>query len=286
MKKTIFFSALFFSYLLVCLVCAMDMSLLDDIYNTPLDDTHLTAMLASIPSHDTKLEQPTAKRSKSCDKPSFKCTYCDKVFTRNSNLINHIRTHTGEKPFACTFPGCNKAFAYPGYVTSKHMQFHTGNRPYKCTHGECRMAFVNNGDLIRHTRTHTGEKPFVCTHPGCSYASARQATLTTHMKKHNIEEIPSMCTFQENYVVHPQNDNSDQPGDLLLLERSATNMQTVSNNTVTTTITEQVLPNDNIAPHVREYKCGLCKKQFRSNASLRNHRVEQRQYPDKNHINW
>ncbi|KAJ7426798.1 zinc finger protein 341 [Willisornis vidua] len=53
--------------------------------------------------------------------PKLKCTYCDKAFTKNFDLRQHIRSHTGEKPFQCIV--CGRAFAQKSNV-KKHMQTH------------------------------------------------------------------------------------------------------------------------------------------------------------------
>ncbi|MBN3281441.1 ZN341 protein, partial [Polyodon spathula] len=51
----------------------------------------------------------------------LKCNFCDKTFTKNFDLQQHIRSHTGEKPFQCIV--CGRAFAQKSNV-KKHMQTH------------------------------------------------------------------------------------------------------------------------------------------------------------------
>lgn len=39
------------------------------------------------------------------------CPQCGKKFTRPSSLQTHSYSHTGEKPYICGFPGCNRPFS-------------------------------------------------------------------------------------------------------------------------------------------------------------------------------
>ena len=41
----------------------------------------------------------------------FQFEGCNKRYSRLENLKTHLRSHTGETPYACEFPGCNKAFS-------------------------------------------------------------------------------------------------------------------------------------------------------------------------------
>lgn len=49
---------------------------------------------------------------------SFPCEQCTKVFNAAWKLKRHMRVHTGEKPFACDVPGCNKRYSEKGALVS------------------------------------------------------------------------------------------------------------------------------------------------------------------------
>jgi hypothetical protein len=90
---------------------------------------------------------------------SFTCPVCQQTFTRRTSLVNHQRTHTGEKPYTCKIAGCDQTFKQQGDKT-RHEQAQHGEKTFICgdsTWG-CGKAFGRKDGLLEHHRKTTKGK--------------------------------------------------------------------------------------------------------------------------------
>lgn len=116
----------------------------------PLRCSNAERYLVRHPIHvaASKRRIDTRRRRERIRHRSHQCDYCNKLFFQKSNLDDHLRIHTGEKPFQC------------------HL---------------CPMSFTQKSGMIRHAQTHTGIKPFQCSL--CPLAFSRKPHRQKHMEK-------------------------------------------------------------------------------------------------------
>lgn len=110
------------------------------------------------------------------DSKSSYCHICQKDYTK-TGFMNHLRKHTGERPFVCEL--CQKAFSQSSSL-SIHMKFHLNVRKHACT--ICDKKFVTKSELSRHMTVHTKQKSYYC--GVCDKAFTRSDNMKKHEKTH------------------------------------------------------------------------------------------------------
>lgn len=63
-----------------------------------------------------------------------------------------------------------------------------GEKPFGCSWDGCDKKFARSDELSRHRRTHTGEKKFAC--PACDRRFMRSDHLTKHARRHMTTKKP------------------------------------------------------------------------------------------------
>ena len=104
------------------------------------------------------------------------CKICQKNFSTNVNLRNHILTiHKNIRPFQCPFPGCNKKYTIQSRLQF-HLKIHSGKKQFICPF--CSKGFNEKGNLKTHERFHSNKRPFKCNQCNKSYKT------NGHLKDH------------------------------------------------------------------------------------------------------
>lgn len=122
----------------------------------------------------------------------YQCVFCEQVLASKRALENHLRGHTGERPFPCKF--CDKFFkSEPS--RDAHERLHTGERPFQCT--KCDKAFRSITNLYQHKLVHDPDRKFSCSY--CQYKTHRSAALRIHLRVHTGEKPYSCETCGKSY---------------------------------------------------------------------------------------
>ncbi|XP_049870479.1 uncharacterized protein LOC126369927 isoform X2 [Pectinophora gossypiella] len=86
----------------------------------------------------------------------YTCNYCGCQFIRKYNCQRHVREHEMEKKYVCKVPECGKSF-HRSYYLSEHMKVHSGARPFSCS--ICGKTSSNKPNHNKHLKIHHAREP-------------------------------------------------------------------------------------------------------------------------------
>ncbi|KAI9251057.1 hypothetical protein BY458DRAFT_493739 [Sporodiniella umbellata] len=95
-------------------------------------------------------------------KATYRCEWegCPRImnpFTKRHKMYAHLRIHTGERPFICPHPGCQKQFTRPDSLTN-HIKTHSKIKTFVCSWEGCDKAYFYSRSLKKHEGTHISPK--------------------------------------------------------------------------------------------------------------------------------
>uniref|UniRef100_A0A7I4A9V9 C2H2-type domain-containing protein n=1 Tax=Physcomitrium patens TaxID=3218 RepID=A0A7I4A9V9_PHYPA len=160
-------------------------------------------------SNEAAGDNEDSKGGEGSPRERFKCVVCGITPLKPSLLKQHLRAHSAERPFSCSFENCGRQYKRQDHL-NRHLLTHKGNL-FFCTWEGCDLSFNVNANLQRHLRLHKkwdsnvlrGTKVednarLTCSEPGCGKVFKYPSLLQTH-----IESVHDSSPVTQGICVEP-----------------------------------------------------------------------------------
>ena len=128
----------------------------------------------------------------------YTCEVCNKVDLCKYKHLNHLKTHSNERPFVC--PHCGKSFKNKSSLALCERRC-TGLGVYECS--TCSRTFTVKQRLKYHEMMHKGIRPHEC--PLCHLTYTRRSNMVDHVKRVHKKRLADV-------VAEAINESTEQNG--------------------------------------------------------------------------
>ena len=149
-----------------------------------------SAIIVTSKQEKPKRVAGVAENTEDCSCP---VTSCQKVFKYFRNLVAHMRVHKDDEEAKCFLEThcqkaicqyCRRQFVNMTHLND-HLKMHSGPKPYYCIQLNCKAGFPSHAELQMHRKVHT-EFQAQCMFPNCGRIFTETYQLYDHEAQHYI----------------------------------------------------------------------------------------------------
>ena len=197
------------------------------------------------------------------------CGVCQAPLSDKQSLKQHMRTHTGIKPYWCEI--CGSGFSCSTHL-SRHRKGHDEILKFKCD--LCIKAFAIKSNLDRHRVTHGKSPKFKC--DKCTKAFHLQTILNQHKKVHQIKQHKCVtCSKRFTHSFHLRKHEIIHTGSKSfqcnICSRKFTRADNLTRHKIRTHMADSIR---NIKQRKRSLCCAICHQKFANAKNFERHVIQ------------